>query len=271
MDRPVILLVTNQPEVSRALESDLRRRFGADYEVLAAGSAASALAAVAEAVRRSAEVALIIVDHSMAGLSAVELLTGVHELAPLAKRVLLVKRGPWSPDHPVILATALGQVDYHLFIPWRPLEQNLYSVVSELLSSWEKSQDAHHVPIRVVGAESSASSHLIRDALARGGVPYVFYADTSAAGEQLLGEITTARTRLPVVVFYNGTVLVDPPLAQVWQALGVQTRLDLESCDLAVIGAGPADWRRPSTLPPKVWKRWCWRPRYPAVRPGRAP
>jgi thioredoxin reductase (NADPH) len=240
MDKPVILLVADQPRVLRALESDLRRRFAADYEVMAAGSAAPALAAVAETVRRSAQVALIIVDQSMAGLPAVELLAGAHQVAPMAKRVLLVERGPWSSDHPVILATALGQVDYHLFSPWLPLEQNLYSVVGELLSSWEKSQDARHVPVRVVGAESSASSHLIRDALTRGGVPYVFHAETSAAGIQLLGEVTTARTRLPVLVFDNGTVLVDPALAQVWQALGVQTRIDVGSCDLAVIGAGPA-------------------------------
>ena len=240
MRKPVILLVTDQPKISRALESDLRRRFEADYEVLVAGSAERALAAVAEAVNHSSQVALIIVDQSMAGLPAVEVLAAAHHLAPMAKRVLLVERGPWSSDHPAILATALGQVDYHLFSPWRPLEKNLYSVVSELLSYWEKSQDADQVAVRVVGAESSAGSHLIRDALTRGGVPYLFHADTSAAGQQLLAEVSTAGTRLPVLVFANGTVLVDPPLAQVWQALGVQTRLDDESCDVLVIGAGPA-------------------------------
>ena len=43
-----------------------------------------------------------------------------------------------------------------------------------------------------------------------------------------------------MLLVYDGTVLVDPALHDVWQALGVRTRIDVDSCDLVVIGAGPA-------------------------------
>jgi thioredoxin reductase (NADPH) len=47
-------------------------------------------------------------------------------------------------------------------------------------------------------------------------------------------------SRLPVVAFYDGTVLVDPAPAEVWRMLGVKTHLDVEFCDVVVVGAGPA-------------------------------
>ena len=76
--------------------------------------------------------------------------------------------------------------------------------------------------------------------MTRVGVPYWFYDHDSAAGDQLLAEAGADGSRLPVVVFYDGRVLVDPALHEVWQASGVGTRIDVESCDLVVIGAGPA-------------------------------
>ena len=54
---------------------------------------------------------------------------------------------------------ALGQVDYHLYNPWSPLERILYPAVSEFLAAWDKSQDAAVVPVRIVGVGSSARSH----------------------------------------------------------------------------------------------------------------
>jgi thioredoxin reductase (NADPH) len=240
VDEPIILVVTDKRSVLAALVGDLRRRFGADYRVLAASSGASALAVVADAVHRRVEVALLIADQSMSGLAAVELLTRARELAPTAKRVLLVDRGDWSSAHPVVSAMALGQVDYHLYNPWHPLERILYPAVSEFLAAWDKSQDAPVVPVRIVGAHASVRSHELRDTLTRVGVPFWSYEPDSAAGEQLLAEAGADGSRLPVVVFYDGTVLVDPAVADVWQALGMRTRIDVASCDVVVVGGGPA-------------------------------
>jgi len=43
MDKPVILSIDDDPQVLRAVERDLRGRFGSDYRVVAADGGASAL------------------------------------------------------------------------------------------------------------------------------------------------------------------------------------------------------------------------------------
>jgi thioredoxin reductase (NADPH) len=182
----------------------------------------------------------VIADQTMTGMPAIETLVRVRELTPTAKRILLIDRGDWSSAHPVVSAMALGQVDYHLYNPWHPLERILYPAISDFLSAWDKSQDAPVVPVRIVGDQSSPRSHQLRDTLTRVSVPYWYYQLDSTAGRQLLAEVGVDSSRLPVVVFYDRTVLVDPAPAEVWRMLGVKTHLDVESCDVVVVGAGPA-------------------------------
>jgi thioredoxin reductase (NADPH) len=186
LGEPIVLVVTDRDSVGAVLVGDLRRRFGADYRVIEVGSGEAALAAVADASARSQEVALVIADQTMTGVPAIEILVRVRELT--AKRVLLIDRGDWSPTHPVVSAMALGQVDYHLYNPWHPLERILYPAVSDFLSAWNKSQDAPVVPARIVGARSSPRSHQLRDILTRVSVPYWYYYEDSTEGRQLLAE-----------------------------------------------------------------------------------
>ena len=188
MGEPIVLVVTDKESVGAALVGDLGRRFGADYRVIEVGSGEAALAAVADASDRSQEVALVIADQSMTGVPAIETLVRIHELAPTAKRILLIDRGDWSAAHPVVSAMALGQVDYHLYNPWHPLERILYPAISDFLSAWDKSQDAPVVPVRIVGDQSSPRSHQLRDTLTRVSVPYWHYHPDSTAGRQLLAE-----------------------------------------------------------------------------------
>ena len=240
MDKPVLLVVTDDDAVRAGLSGDLERRFGADYRVLSADSGESGLA-VAERVRsEGGEVALFIIEESVVRLPAADVLTRAREVAPMAKRVLLIARGDWSAGHPAVSAMAMGQVDYHLYNPWYPLERILYPAVSDFLASWDKTHDAPVVPIRIVGNPSAVGSHELRDTLTRAAVPFWFHEPDSPEGRQVLEEVGEDGSRLPVLLVYDGTVLVDPALHDVWQALGVRTRIDVDSCDLVVIGAGPA-------------------------------
>ena len=134
----------------------------------------------------------------------------VHRLQPQAKRILLIKRGDWSSGHPVISGMALGRIDYHLFDPWAPLEQILYPSIGEFLAAWNTSQDAPIVAVRIVGHQQSARSHEVRDLLSRASVPYWFFSPETEAGRQVLAEAGEDGTRLPVLLFYSGSVLVDP-------------------------------------------------------------
>jgi thioredoxin reductase (NADPH) len=61
----------------------------------------------------------------------------------------------------------------------------------------------------------------------------------SVEGKRLLERAGLDGSRLPVVILLDGLVLVDPSNAEVLDSLGA-SNLEERTCDLAVVGAGPA-------------------------------
>jgi thioredoxin reductase (NADPH) len=195
--QPVILLVADDGRVLDALAGDLGRRFGSDYRVLAERSPAAALATLERLAAGSDAVALLVAARHMAELGGLELLLRAHQLHPGAKRAVLESRGEWTAGEPIVRAMTLGQLDYVLYRPWRPVEQYLYLPVSEYLAAWERSRAPQVEAVRIVGPRWDARSHAIRDLLARMSIPYGFYPVDSEAGRRLLEELGEDGSRLP--------------------------------------------------------------------------
>jgi thioredoxin reductase (NADPH) len=87
--RPAIVAVDDEPAVLAAVARDLRRRFGERYRIARAGSGEEALEALRELVRRGEQVALLIADQRMPGVSGTDYLVRAREVVPSPKRVLL--------------------------------------------------------------------------------------------------------------------------------------------------------------------------------------
>jgi thioredoxin reductase (NADPH) len=237
---PAILVVADDERLLEALADDLGRRFGGGYRILAEPSSAAARSAMERLAASPDPVALVIAAREMADLDGLAVLQQAQELLPPAKRVLLEHRGEWTSGEPVVRAMTLGQVDYVLFRPWLPIEQGLYLPVSEFLAAWERSLAPSTEAIQIVGKRWSARSHELRDTLARVGIPYGFYPEDSPDGRRLLSQAGVDGSRLPVVLFRRGQVLVDPTHAQLSAALGMRTTPAPGRCDLLIVGAGPA-------------------------------
>jgi thioredoxin reductase (NADPH) len=240
MAAPVLLLVTADEAALTSLADDLNRRYAADYQVVGAATATAALATVDRLDAAGDPVAVVIADERLADLGAVDFFARVRERHPTAKRVMLIERGNWSATHPAITAVALGQIDFHLYNPWRPLERILYPAMSDFLAAWDKLQESATAALRIVGRPRAPESHALRDVLTRISVPYWFYDVDSEAGQAVLADAGVDGSKLPVALFYTGLCLVQPSLAELYTALGLNTRLDVETCDVAVVGAGPA-------------------------------
>jgi thioredoxin reductase (NADPH) len=238
--RPIIFLVVDDERLLDQLAGDLGRRFGGDYRVVAERFPAEAVAALERLAAGTDAVALVVAARQMEGLDGLAVLLRAHELHPAAKRVLLEHRGEWTSGEPVVRAMTLGQVDYVLFRPWLPREQFLYLPVSEFLAAWEKSRAPSTEAIQIVGRRWAARSHELRDTLARVGIPYGFYPDDSPDGRRLLEQAGQDGSRLPVVLFRRGLVLVDPSHAELTAALGMRTSPAPGGCDILIVGAGPA-------------------------------
>ena len=235
---PSLHLLHADAGVRGELERDLRRRYGADYDVCAHTSAAEVLAALGGDADAGRQVAVVFSDESPPGGSA-ELLAAVHELHPLARRVLLIGRGEWSREHPAVAAMRTGQVDSYVFVPWGLPERWLYLPIGEILADWEASQPTPFEAARIVGDEYEAGAHALRDLFSRIGVPYRFVPADAEEGRALRAE-TAADAALPLLAFRSGTVLSDPSVERVAQALGFATEPEPVPCDVAVVGGGPA-------------------------------
>ncbi len=241
MTQPVVLAVDDDGEVLAAFEQALRRRYGADYQILAERSPAAALQVLERLRDQEVAVAVIIADQWMPHMTGLDLLARARELHPSARRLLLIGVLDRSANQPISQAMTLGHLDGWLWKPWEPAEEHLYLPVSEQLTDWIRATgQPGFVAIRIVGEQWTPRSHEIRDLLDRNAIPYQFHPHDSQAGRQLLRETGQDGSRLPVLVLFDGQVLVDPTNAEGAAALGIATQPEAGRYDLIVVGAGPA-------------------------------
>jgi len=72
MIKPVLFIVDDDPQVLNTVERDLRVHFHGDYRIVKAASGAEALEAVQQLKRRSAPLALFLVDQRMPLMTGTE-------------------------------------------------------------------------------------------------------------------------------------------------------------------------------------------------------
>ena len=162
--RPAILTIDDDPEVLRAVERDLRRKYGENYRVLRAESGEAGLTLLDQLKRRGDPVALMLADQRMPVMTGIEFLEQAMAAAPAAKRVLLTA---YADTDAAIGAINKVRIHYYLMKPWDPPEQNLYPYLDDLLDDWQASYRPPFEGIRVIGNRWNPRSHTLRDFLGR--------------------------------------------------------------------------------------------------------
>jgi thioredoxin reductase (NADPH) len=243
-DRPVILAVDDDPDVIELIGHELSKRYGEDYRVVTARSAATAKAELEQMQQANDRVALVLADQWLPDGEGAAFLTEACAIHPHSKRALLISWGDWSVDatsRPLREAIGLGHIDYYVLKPWRPSDELFHRTVTEFLHEWVGSEASVRRELTVVADADSDRGHQLRDLLTRNRVPFVFRASTSSEGREVLREAGQLDATVPIVVQRNGRVLVDPSNAELAEAYGVNTVLHgSREFDVAVIGAGPA-------------------------------
>jgi len=235
--RPAILTVDDDPSVSRAVARDLRRQYGEGYRIVRAESGQQALDALREIKLRGEQVAVLLADYRMPGMSGIEFLEQAMDLFPLARRILLTA---YADTDAAIQAINVVDLDHYLLKPWDPPEEKLYPVVDGLLEAWTATDRQPPREIRVIGHRWSARSYEVRDFLARNLVPFRWYLAEDPEAQRLLSAAGVDDDRLPVVVTGDGTAMVEPSDAELAQHVGLATTPSTDFYDLIVIGGGPA-------------------------------
>ena len=238
MAKPIIMTIDDEPHVLNAIARDLQAHYQSEYRIVKASSGTDALETVEEFKRRNDPIALFLADQRMPSMSGVEFLEEAIKLYPETKRVLLTAYA--DTDAAIASINAIG-LDYYLMKPWDPPEERLYPVLDDLLSDWLASVPVPYDGIRVAGTLWSASSHSVKEFLARSQIPYQWLdieRDTEA--RELVESSSEGRPQLPTVFFPDGSTLMDPDLRTLADKVGMTTRAERPFYDLIIIGAGPA-------------------------------
>jgi thioredoxin reductase (NADPH) len=230
--------VDDEPAVLAAVGRDLRSRFGERYRVVRAGSGQEALEVLRELVRRGEQVALLVADQRMPGLSGTDYLVQAREIVPTAKRVLLTA---YADTGAAIQAINEVDLDYYLLKPWDPPEEKLFPVVEDLLAAWEGGAALDTGGVRLIGHRFSRATHDLRDFLARNMVPARWLdVERDAEARQLLKVAGVDEQGLPVALLEDGSVLERPTVFELAERLGVVAQPAAEHYDLVIVGGGPA-------------------------------
>jgi thioredoxin reductase (NADPH) len=238
MSRPTILTVDDDPAVAAALTRDLKRRYGSEYRVLSATSAAQALELLSSLALRTDPVALIVSDQKMPEKTGIELLAESRELAPEAKQLLLTAYADTD-----VAITAINEIglDYYLLKPWDPPEERLLPVTDDLLGDWRRGHPEVTNDVQVVGDRWSDRTHDLKNFLARNHVPYRWYdVERDDDGRRLFAVAGGNRADLPLVLVPDREPLRNPNLLDAAGALGLHVQAEHPLYDVCIVGGGPA-------------------------------
>jgi thioredoxin reductase (NADPH) len=243
--KPVILTVDDDVPVLRAIERDLRARYGKEYRVVAASSGTEALEAVRQLTVRGSSISLFIVDQRMPVMTGIEFLSQAIPLQPDAKRMLLTA---YADTDVAIQAINEIQLDHYILKPWDPPEERLYPITDDLLADWSANHRPPFEGLRLLAGRWAPGGHIIRDYLTRNQVPYQWVdPEEDDEGRRLSASLADTKPELgpidpsvPIVLFPDGTVLREPATRDIAERVGLQTRAALPFYDLVIVGGGPA-------------------------------
>src|SRR5215210_8362948 len=111
---PVMLAVDENAEALREISRELHKRYGEDYRVVCERFPEAALQRLQALEHAGEEVALVLADQWMVGMSGTDFLTRAGEISSTAKRALLVGWGDRAATGPILQAMSLGRIDYYV-------------------------------------------------------------------------------------------------------------------------------------------------------------
>jgi thioredoxin reductase (NADPH) len=241
---PIMLIATTDPDSRRILGDELRRRYGADYEVVACSDHAHGRA-VLEGLRRwNRPVALILGCYGPADRGGLDFLRRAYGFHPAAKRGVVVTWGDFASAPTVFRAIAQGYAELLIIRPERSRDEEFHGAITDALDDWHLAQGVAFEAVRLIGEVGDERTHMLRDSLSRNHIPAVFHPVGSETAQRTLENLDLRNPALPVMVLQftaPPVVLENPTDLEIAQAMGVTRPPPADKIfDLVVVGAGPS-------------------------------
>lgn len=235
--KPIILVIDDNPDVLELIARDLRGRYGDVHDVRSSRSGEAGLELLRNAVADGTMITLVLADQRMPRQTGQQVLAEVKSLAPGAKRILLT-----LPEDIEVCLRAMSdsEIDDYLAKPWVEPERRTFPLLDDLIQEWHAGSFDLVTTIQVVSSQWSPAAHQIREFLARNLVPYRWLDVESDDGRTLVAREAPESARQTLVVFPDGTVLVEPTTAILAERVGLPTHAERRFYDLLIVGGGPA-------------------------------
>ncbi len=243
-DLPVILVATSDDDTRAVLDSEVRRRYATDYEIVTCRRYAHAQAILDGLRHWERDVAMIVSFYGPKDAEGLDFLRRARSIHPSAKRVVVVEWGNFESRGPVFRAIADGHLENLLIRPERPRDEEFHGGISDLLHDWHWAQGTSGFEaVRVIG-HLDERTHLLRDAFSRNHIPVGFYDAEQESGRRILRGLGLEDPQYPVLDLRFTSpprTLENPSDTDLVEAFGLTTQLDPDVVwDTVVIGAGPA-------------------------------
>ena len=131
--KPAIICVDDEEIIRSSLEEQLKRNIGRDYEIELAANGWEALSLCAELEAEGIDIALVISDQTMPGMSGDEFLIRLHAAYPKTIKILLTGRAEANSIGNIVNAASLYR---YITKPWD--ETDLILTVKEALRTYEQ-------------------------------------------------------------------------------------------------------------------------------------
>lgn len=239
--KPVLMAIDEDPESLELTRQELEKRYGADYEVVGESSPGAALRMLEEMAESGRPVAIVLADLRLEEISGSDLLGRVSRLHPTAKRAMSVVG--WEDRAalmPMMESLTRGSADYFVVKPTESVREFFHRTITEFLDEWARTTTVWLEAVRMVGEEASPRTRELLDLLQRNNVPCTFLTVDSDEGKELLARLGVSSESLPVLVFFDGTLLIDPSLEDIAATLGGRATVEQGRYDIVIVGAGPA-------------------------------
>lgn len=242
MSGPVLVAVEEDAGALEDVERELRDRYARHYRVMCMRSSREALAALEDLAAADEQVALVLAGQWLTGMTGSELLDEARHLHPHAKRGLLIAWGGWgdpATGEAIFDSIAHGRIDHYVLRPAASPDEVFHQAISSMLLEAAEARGASPHTIHVIGESWSGRAYELRALLGRCAMPHSFCLADSSEGRALVAQ-AGERSRLPLIIFPDGTVLTDPSNAELMQAAGSPVHPERMEFDLVIVGAGPA-------------------------------
>lgn len=188
--------------------------------------------------QKQKDVALFIIEDNPDSFSSVAFINEVDSLFPTSKKVLLTDN---KHNEEVIEAFKREILDCYVVKPYEPMDEKVFPVIEDLLEPWKEEQNKHNEPITVIGHTWSPPLYNIKNFLSRNLYPFTFLdVEKSIEAQEILEKNKISSFKNAVVVFSDGSLLVNPDVREIAEKVGLNLNPDSKFYDLIIVGAGPA-------------------------------